>query len=101
MPTANKITPMTNLVELKYALEDLDLADKPIILHASLRPFGYIKSGVDAVLRAVLSSFKSVMMPAFTYKTMVTPEVGPQNNGITYGSDKDLNKMAQPFTLQM
>jgi aminoglycoside 3-N-acetyltransferase len=56
---------------------------------------------VDAVLRAMLSSFKSVMMPAFTYKTMVTPEVGPPNNGIKYGSEKDLNKMAQSFSLNM
>ena len=87
--------------ELKYAFEDLDLADKPVIIHSALRPFGYIKNGVDAVLRAMLSSFKSVMMPAFTYKTMVTPEVGPPDNGITYGSEKDLNKMAQSFSLNM
>jgi len=92
---------MLDYVDLKYAFEDLNLTEKPVIVHASLRPFGYIKSGVDAILRAMLSSFKSVMMPAFTYKTMVTPEVGPPNNGITYGSEKDLNKMAQAFTLNM
>ena len=92
---------MLNTVDLKFALEDLDLIDKPVIAHASLRSFGYIKNGVDAVLRAMLSSFKSVMMPAFTYKTMVTPEVGPPNNGITYGSESDLNKMAQSFSLNM
>jgi aminoglycoside 3-N-acetyltransferase len=40
-------------------------------------------------------------MPTFTYKTMVTPGVGPPNNGITYGGDKDLNKMAEPFRLDM
>jgi aminoglycoside 3-N-acetyltransferase len=37
------------------------------------------------------------MMPVFTYKTMVTPKVGPPNNGIRYGAEKDLNRMAQPF----
>jgi aminoglycoside 3-N-acetyltransferase len=92
---------MLDHTDLKFAFEDLNLTDKPVIVHASLRPFGYIKSGVDAILHALLSSFKSVMMPAFTYKTMVTPEVGPPNNGITYGREKDLNKMAQPFTLNM
>ena len=56
---------MLDYVDLKYAFEDLNLTEKPVIVHASLRPFGYIKSGVDAVLRAMLSSFKSVMMPAF------------------------------------
>ena len=92
---------MLDYTDLQFAFEDLDLADKPVIVHASLRPFGYIKSGVDAVLRAMLSSFKSVMMPAFTYKTMVTPDVGPPNNGIIYGNERDLNKMAQSFSMNM
>src|SRR6185503_9234924 len=92
---------MLDHTDLKFAFEDLGLAEKPVIVHASLRPFGYIKSGVDAVLRALLSSFKSVIMPAFTYKTMVTPVVGPPDNGIIYGSERDLNKMAQAFTLNM
>jgi aminoglycoside 3-N-acetyltransferase len=34
-------------------------------------------------------------MPAFTYKTMVTPEVGPPDNGIVYGADTDRNLMAE------
>ena len=92
---------MLDSTDLKFAFEDLNLVDKPVIVHASLRPFGYSRSGADAVLRAMRSSFKSVTMPAFTYKTMVTPEVGPPNNGILYGSEKDLNKMAQAFTLNM
>jgi aminoglycoside 3-N-acetyltransferase len=32
---------------------------------------------------------------------MITPEVGPPNNGITYGAEKDLNKMAETFTVDM
>jgi aminoglycoside 3-N-acetyltransferase len=41
------------------------------------------------------------MMPAFTFKTMVTPEFGPDNNGVTYGSGKDLNRMAEFFYPEM
>jgi aminoglycoside 3-N-acetyltransferase len=92
---------MLGYTEFKLAFEKLDLVDKPIIAHASLKPFGYIQGGADIVLRAMLASFKSVMMPTFTYKTMVTPEVGPPNNGITYGAHTDRNKMAQPFTADM
>jgi aminoglycoside 3-N-acetyltransferase len=32
---------------------------------------------------------------------MIVPEVGPANNGITYGSRRDRNKMAEPFTHTM
>ncbi len=92
---------MIGIAELKPAFEALGLAHKPVIAHASLKPFGYVQGGADVVLRAMLPSFKSIMMPTFTYKTMITPEVGPPNNGIQYGAEKDLNKMAQPFTPDM
>lgn len=92
---------MLGYAELKPAFEELGLADKPVIAHASLKAFGYVQGGADIILRAMLASFKSVMMPTFTYKTMITPEVGPPNNGIKYGAEKDLNKMAQPFTPDM
>jgi aminoglycoside 3-N-acetyltransferase len=45
----------------------------------------------------MLESFKSLVMPTFTYKTMITPEVGPPNNGMLYGVKIDGNKMATPF----
>jgi aminoglycoside 3-N-acetyltransferase len=87
--------------ELKAAFQELSLANRPVIAHASLQPFGYIQNGADTVLHALASSVNSLIMPTFTYRTMITPEVGPPNNGITYGTDGDLNKMAQPFTLNM
>ena len=55
----------------------------------------------EALLRAVLNSVGALMMPTFTYKTMITPNVGPPNNGITYGAEQDLNLMAEPFTPNM
>ncbi len=90
-----------DFTELKSFFDTLELQDKPVIAHASLKPFGHIQNGADFVVRTMLLSFKSVMMPTFTYKTIVTPEVGPPNNGITYGAEKDLNKMSNPFTPDM
>ncbi len=92
---------MLDYSELKSSFESLGLINKPVIAHASLQPFGYILNGADTVLHALSESVKSLIMPTFTYKTMVTPEVGPPNNGITYGMDKDLNRMAQTFTVDM
>ena len=88
---------MLGYEELKSAFAKLDLADKPIIAHASLKPFGYIQGGAEAVLRAMLASFPSIIMPTHTYKTHIVPEVGPPNNGIAYGSGYNLNQMAEPF----
>src|SRR5689334_1660220 len=87
--------------DLKFAFSKLNLTDKPIIAHASLKPFGYIQGRAEAVLDAMLASFLSVIMPTFTYKTEIIPDVGPPNNGITYGSGHDTNKMAEPFRPDM
>lgn len=92
---------MLGRAELKSAFEALDLADKPIIAHSSLKKFGRIEGGAQTVIEAMLASFNGLVMPTFTYNTMITPEVGPPNNGITYGSDRDNNKRAEPFHLDM
>jgi len=87
--------------DLKAAFDNLHLQEELIIAHASLKPFGYIHGGAETVLDAMLTSFHSIIMPTFTYKTKIIPDVGPPNNGITYGSGKDTNKLAQPFHLDM
>jgi len=92
---------MVGHAELKSLFESLNLANTPVIAHASLKKFGRIEGGPKTVIQAMLGSFRSVIMPTFTYKTMITPEVGPPNNGITYGSDRDNNKMAESFTHAM
>jgi len=79
------------------ALENLKLENKPAIAHASLKSFGEIGGGAETVLRTLLASVSGLVMPAFTYKTMLTPEVGPPNNGMTYGNRRNLNLMAEPF----
>jgi aminoglycoside 3-N-acetyltransferase len=83
------------------AFQTLRLQDKLVIAHASLRPFGHIQGGAEAVLDAMLLSFAGVIMPTHTYKTQIIPDVGPPNNGITYGSGQDRNRMAEPFHLDM
>jgi aminoglycoside 3-N-acetyltransferase len=92
---------MLGYEDLKSAFDELDLQEELIIAHASLKPFGYIHGGAEAVLDAMLASFHSIIMPTFTYKTKIVPDVGPPNNGILYGSGKDTNKMAEPFRPDM
>ena len=84
--------------ELKSALSGLGLSDKAVIAHASLKAFGQVNGGANSLVRAVLDSVGALMMPTFTYKTMITPNIGPPNNGITYGAEQDLNSMAEAFT---
>jgi aminoglycoside 3-N-acetyltransferase len=88
---------MLTFSQLRASFKNLELEDKPVIVHSSLKRFGPIEGGAETVLQALLEATNGVMMPTFTYLTMVTPEVGPPNNGIAYGRQRDLNKMAVPY----
>ncbi|HSQ17714.1 MAG TPA: AAC(3) family N-acetyltransferase [Anaerolineales bacterium] len=72
--------------------------DSPVIAHASLSAFGQMTGGAETLVGALLASFNAVIMPAFTYLTMLTPESGPPGNGLIYGAGKDTNRMAEFYT---
>ncbi len=76
-------------------------SSRPVIVHASLSSFGQVNGGADTICGALLAAFQTVVVPAFTYKTMIIPEVGPEENAIIYGSGKDTNRMAEFFTQSM
>jgi aminoglycoside 3-N-acetyltransferase len=88
-----------SLSELKTAFSKLGLSKNLVIAHASLRAFDSVDA--QTMLTALLESTRGIIMPAYTYQTMLNPEVGPPRNGITYGSEADLNKMAEPFHADM
>ena len=89
------------LRDLLLGLRDLRLADAPVIVHSSLKSFGQVEGGAVTVVNALVAVFSTVIVPTFTYKTMITPLTGPENNGITYGSRQDQNQMAEFFTPRM
>jgi aminoglycoside 3-N-acetyltransferase len=88
---------MTDLSDLKTGLSKLGLTKNLVIGHASLKAFGKIEGGADTMLNALLDSVRGIIMPTFTYMTMLNPDVGPPHNGITYGRGTDLNKMAEAY----
>jgi aminoglycoside 3-N-acetyltransferase len=92
---------MLDYSQLRSAFKELKLADNPVIVHSSLKRFGPIECGPKTVIQALLATTNGLIVPTFTYLTMITPEIGPPNNGITYGKDRDLNRMAVPFHLDL
>jgi len=91
----------TRLQDLLIGFRSLKLGDKPVIVHASLSAFGKIDGGAETLVSALLAVFDSVVMSAFTYKTMIIPPSGPEYNAISYGSGADANRMAEFFDPKM
>lgn len=93
---------MVTFRDIVTGLRQLNLErGKPVIVHASLSSFGEVRGGAETILGALLMTVDSLMMPTFTYKTMLTPEAGPENNGLRYGSARDANRMAEFFKPDM
>ena len=89
---------MISFRDIISGLKKLELEPQSqVIAHISLSSFGEVRGGAETVLGALLASVNGLIMPTFTYDTMITPEAGPDKNGITYGSGKDLNRMAEFF----
>lgn len=84
--------------DLISGFKDLGLSPStPLLVHASLSSFGEVRGGADALLGALMATSDHLMMPAFTCRTMIIPEVGPERNGMTYGSGDQSNRMAEFF----
>lgn len=93
---------MLGFREIGNGLNQLGLNPaKPVMVHASLSAFGEIRGGAETLLGALLSIQPAVMMPAFTYKTMLVPEEGPENNAFSYGQGRHQNLMAEIFRPDM
>ncbi len=88
---------MLSYRRLVAAFRDLGLQERPVIAHASLKAFGPIRGGAEALLGALLNTVGALVMPTFTYKTMVTPPLGPPNNGMTYDPHPLVNRKAEFF----
>jgi aminoglycoside 3-N-acetyltransferase len=93
---------MVTYRDLNAALRQLMLdRSKPVIAHASLSAFGTVQGGGATLLGAMLANVESLLMPTFTYKTMVIPQTGPPDNGLSYGSTPKKNRLAQFFLPDM
>ena len=86
------------LRDVLLGLRELRLREAPVIVHSSLRSFGPVDGGANTVVEALGKVFNTVVVPTFTYKTMITPLTGPLDNAIVYGSGGDRNRMAEFFT---
>jgi aminoglycoside 3-N-acetyltransferase len=93
---------MTTFRDFYNGLRQLEIPPShPLIAHASLSAFGDVHGGAETVLGVLLGAFQTLVMPSFTYKTMLIPETGPEHNACTYGSGKDTNRMAEFFRPDM
>lgn len=83
--------------ELVAGLRALDLpAQSPVIAHIDATRLGQVIGGSETIVGALTSTLDTVIVPTFTTRAMVIPEVGPGDNAIEYG-DSQQNKLAEIY----
>lgn len=83
--------------EIVSALRDLELGPQSaVIAHIDAERIGPITGGSETVVGALVSTLGSVVMPTFTTRAMVVPEIGPPDNAVEYGQPEQ-NKLAEIY----
>ena len=74
--------------DLTMAVDELASADRPLMLHVSLRSFGApIAGGADTLLHALLTRGRTVLVPTFTepqFSLAAPVTLRPARNGVDY-----------------
>jgi aminoglycoside N3'-acetyltransferase len=79
---------MVTIDDIRKAIQNLSLSNKPMCIHASLRSFGWVKGGALAVVDGFLIEGCTVIVPTFSYDLAVPPPVDmrPLQNGYNYAA---------------
>ncbi|MGB7539267.1 MAG: AAC(3) family N-acetyltransferase, partial [Anaerolineales bacterium] len=93
--------------QIREAIEQSGLSKRIVCLHASLKSFGRVDGGADAVIDAFLEAGCTLIVPSFFYDSQAAPPAGrsiPQNGmdpewiaGHTHavGYDPDANQISR------
>ena len=88
--------------DIKTAIHELAIErNDPTIVYVSAHLIPQVRGGAQTILGAILGSIDNILMPSFTFRTMVIPEFGPSDNLITYGSGRISNLDATIFTPEL
>jgi aminoglycoside N3'-acetyltransferase len=77
---------MVTSEDIRQAVQDLRLSNKPVCIHASLRSFGWVEGGPLAVVDGFLAEGCTIVVPTFSYEFAVPPpeDVRLPRNGYDY-----------------
>jgi aminoglycoside 3-N-acetyltransferase len=83
--------------ELQGIFQSLPSRGQAVIVHGSYKSLGAVDGGPAAVIDALARTTSALVMPAFTYDTMVYPLVGPPNNAMDYSEEARLDDGPGPI----
>jgi len=79
--------------DVEAGVRALGLAGRPVCLHSSLRSFGAVEGGADAIVDGFLAVGCTLIVPSFSWRYAVLPIDGlaPERNAWDYGAPRKLD----------
>jgi aminoglycoside 3-N-acetyltransferase len=79
---------MVSALDIRRAIQELDLSNHVLCIHASLRSFGQVDGGASTLIEALLAEGCTVLVPTFSYFFEIAPPSAeqPARNGMDYVS---------------
>jgi aminoglycoside N3'-acetyltransferase len=78
--------------DIRGAVRELGLSNRPLCVHSSLSSFGHVIGGVDTVIDGLLEEGCTVLVPAFTSHYVLPPDdlaMRPSRNAWEYNEDHE------------
>lgn len=93
---------MRTVQEFTKAFADLGIVGERVVVHSSLSSFGQVVEGAQTVIDALVTSFPTVMMPAFCWDSNAAPPQGDrvERNGCHYSFYDSWQKPLKPFLVE-
>ncbi len=85
------------------AINQLNLDNKIVCIHSSLKSFGFVEGGAKTIINAFLDKGYTILVPSFTYDYALSPPVDdrPPRNGYNYNVHyDDSSRKDKIFTVQ-
>ena len=77
---------VVTIENIRKAIQDTGISNRPVCIHASLRSFGWVKGGPSTVVEGFMAEGCTVIVPTFSYDLAVPPPQGRRllQNGYDY-----------------
>ena len=87
-------------IDVASGIRALELEDKPVCIHVSLRSFGWIEQGAEGVVDGLLDAGCTVLVPTFSHQFEVAPPADdrPSQNAYDYSEPRESPGLGRAFT---
>src|SRR5687768_4654515 len=87
------------VTQVADGIRALELGEKPVCIHVSMRSFGRLEAGAATVVHGILEAGCTVLVPTFSHQFAVAPpdDDQPRQNAFDYSQPRSSPGLGRAF----